>query len=235
MNFCAGEHQSFLYIDAISFNGHAQAWLSTQNNKYVVSLEYLKKELGCEVDVLHAEKQESLLQVDAIIFDGVGQACPKYSGKFAMSLWHLLKQLGMKIALAGPNTTLTIILYIQCSPTIESFPLSIWNPYQAFFFFINCLYNISSFLLFQVSAKVVPRKLACLDNSYLPQKRRKNCPKWAKDRIFLEFIENFGHWFFLNLFTLFALLLHESYIWEKYIYFLRYGLKCSQPIKLQDF
>ena len=118
--------------------------------------------------------------------------------------------------------------WIFSSLNMESIP-------SLFFFFINCLYNISSFLLFQVSAKVVPRKLACLDNSYLPQKRRKKCPKWAKDRIFLEFIENFGHWFFLNLFTLFALLLHESYIWEKYIYFLRYGLKCSQPIKLQDF
>ena len=35
-----------------------------------MSLQYLKKELSCEVDVLHANKQENLLQVDIIIFDG---------------------------------------------------------------------------------------------------------------------------------------------------------------------
>ena len=29
-----------------------------------------------EVDVLNADKHESLLQVDSIIFDGFGQACP---------------------------------------------------------------------------------------------------------------------------------------------------------------
>ena len=51
-------------------------------------LQYLKKELSYEVDVLHADKHKhkSLLQVDTIIFDGFGQACPKYSGKFAMPL-----------------------------------------------------------------------------------------------------------------------------------------------------
>ena len=35
--------------------------------------EYLKKELSCEVHVLHADKYEILLQVDSIIFDGFGQ------------------------------------------------------------------------------------------------------------------------------------------------------------------
>ena len=33
---------------------------STQNNKYVVSSQYLKKELIYEVDVLHADKHGSL-------------------------------------------------------------------------------------------------------------------------------------------------------------------------------
>ena len=59
---------------------------SIQNNQYVVSLQYLKKELSYEVDVLHADKRESYLQVDSIIFDGCGQACPNYPGKFAISL-----------------------------------------------------------------------------------------------------------------------------------------------------
>ena len=69
--------------------GMARHAESTQNNKYAVLLQYLKKELNYEVDVLHADKHEGILQVDSIIFDGFGQACPKYQGKFAISLWHL--------------------------------------------------------------------------------------------------------------------------------------------------
>ena len=53
---------------------------STQNNKYAVSLQYLKKELRYEVVVLHADKHESLLQGN-IIFNGFGQACPNFLGK----------------------------------------------------------------------------------------------------------------------------------------------------------
>ena len=43
--------------------------LSTQNNKYAVPLQYLKKELSCEVDLVHTDKHKDLLQVDSIIFD----------------------------------------------------------------------------------------------------------------------------------------------------------------------
>ena len=43
----------------------------------VVSLRYLKKKSSYEVDVLHADKHESIILVDSIIFDGLGQACPK--------------------------------------------------------------------------------------------------------------------------------------------------------------
>ena len=32
------------------------------------------------------------LLVDGIIFDGFGQACPKYPGKFAISQWRLKKE-----------------------------------------------------------------------------------------------------------------------------------------------
>ena len=43
-------------------------------------------------------KHESLLQVDTIIFDGFGQAYPKYLGKFAISLCDILrKKSGMKL------------------------------------------------------------------------------------------------------------------------------------------
>ena len=40
----------------------------TQNNKFTISLQYLKKEVSVEVGVLHAEKHENLLQIDTLIF-----------------------------------------------------------------------------------------------------------------------------------------------------------------------
>ena len=46
---------------------HAQI---TQNNKFAISLQYLKKELSDEVDFLHADKHESLLQIDTMILTG---------------------------------------------------------------------------------------------------------------------------------------------------------------------
>ena len=46
----------------------------TQNNKFTISLQYFKKEVSDEVDFLHADKHESFLQVDTMIFDGNGQA-----------------------------------------------------------------------------------------------------------------------------------------------------------------
>ena len=49
---------------------HAYSILSV----FAVSLQYLMKELS---DVLHAETN--------IIFDGFGEACPKYPDKFATS------------------------------------------------------------------------------------------------------------------------------------------------------
>ena len=48
--------------------------------------------MSYQVDVLHADKHESLLQVDSITFYGFGQACPDYPGKFVMSLWYLKEE-----------------------------------------------------------------------------------------------------------------------------------------------
>ena len=47
---------------------HAQI---TQNNKFAISLQYLKKGVSYEVDFLHANKHESLLQIDEMIFIGM--------------------------------------------------------------------------------------------------------------------------------------------------------------------
>ena len=47
--------------------------LITQNNKFAISLQYLKKELSDEVDFLHADKHESLLQINSMILIGVAK------------------------------------------------------------------------------------------------------------------------------------------------------------------
>ena len=54
---------------------HAQI---TKNNKFAISLQYLKKEVSDEVDLLHADEQESFLQIDTMIFDGDDEEFPKF-------------------------------------------------------------------------------------------------------------------------------------------------------------
>ena len=43
---------------------HAQV---TQNNKFAISLQYLKKEVNDEVDFLHVDNHESSLKIDTMI------------------------------------------------------------------------------------------------------------------------------------------------------------------------
>ena len=40
---------------------------SSQNSKFAMSLLFLKKEVGCEVDFLRVDKNQSFLQVDTVI------------------------------------------------------------------------------------------------------------------------------------------------------------------------
>ena len=66
------------------FNFVAGYVQSSQNDKCTVSLQYLKKGLSYEADVLHVDQHYSLLQVDSIIFGGFGHTCPNCLGKFAI-------------------------------------------------------------------------------------------------------------------------------------------------------
>ena len=54
---------------------HAQ---TIQNNKSAISLQHFKKEMSDEVDFLHADKHESFLQIDTMIFDGYDQTFSKF-------------------------------------------------------------------------------------------------------------------------------------------------------------
>ena len=55
--------------------GHVQI---TQNKKFVISLQYLKKEGRYEVDFLNEDNHQAFLQDDTISFGGHGQLCLKY-------------------------------------------------------------------------------------------------------------------------------------------------------------
>ena len=59
----------------------------TQNNKFAIFLQYLKKEVSDEVDFLHAGNHESLLQIDTMILTGMVKHFKNFqNSKFAMSL-----------------------------------------------------------------------------------------------------------------------------------------------------
>ena len=74
---------------------HAQI---TQNNKFAISLQYLKKELSDEVDFLHADKHESLLQIDTMILMGiVKHSQSSQNSKFTMSLQYFKKEVRDKV------------------------------------------------------------------------------------------------------------------------------------------
>ena len=79
---------------------------SSQNNKFAMSLPYLKKEVRNEVDFLHADKHQSFLQVDFNTL-GIKSSCTvilsllmgiikhspgSQSNKFAISLQYLKKE-----------------------------------------------------------------------------------------------------------------------------------------------
>ena len=51
---------------------------TTEKNKFAISIQYLEKEVSDEVDILHADKHESFLKIDSMIFEGDGQSSPKF-------------------------------------------------------------------------------------------------------------------------------------------------------------
>ena len=79
---------------------------SSQNSKFAITLQYLKKEVRDEVDFLHADKRESFLQVDFNTFDikvsytvipsllmgTIKHSQSTQSKKFVISLQYLKKE-----------------------------------------------------------------------------------------------------------------------------------------------
>ena len=77
---------------------------STQNSKFVILLQHLKKEGRDEVDFLHGYKHQSFLQVDLINLGGHGQPSMSKLAKIT-SLQNLCdisrKKLEMKLNFCG--------------------------------------------------------------------------------------------------------------------------------------
>ena len=70
----ADKHQLFQEVDSITLGVCSQ---STQNNKFAISLQYVKENVKDEVDFSPVDKQR-FLQIDTIILGVCGQACPNY-------------------------------------------------------------------------------------------------------------------------------------------------------------
>ena len=65
----------------------------TQNKQFAISQQNPKKEVRGEVDCLHAEKHESLLQIDTIILMGMFKHFQRsQNSKFIMPLQYLKKE-----------------------------------------------------------------------------------------------------------------------------------------------
>ena len=60
----ADKHESLLQSDTMTLMWMVKHSQSSQNSKFVMSLQYLKKEAKDEFNFLHADKHQSFLQVD---------------------------------------------------------------------------------------------------------------------------------------------------------------------------
>ena len=61
--------------------------------KFVISLQYLKREVSHEVHYLHVHKHESLVKIDTMILIGIVKHSKSYqNSKFTMSLQYLKKE-----------------------------------------------------------------------------------------------------------------------------------------------
>ena len=76
--FPAGKCQRFPQIDIILGVCVARHGQFVQNNRFAISLQYLMEEVFDEVDFLHADKHQSLLQIDTMILVGMFK-CSKSS------------------------------------------------------------------------------------------------------------------------------------------------------------
>ena len=90
----ADKRQRFLQSDNIILDLCGQAYTQiTQNKRFAISIQYLKKEVNDDVDFLHGDKHESLLQIVTMILMGmVKHFQSSQNSKIAMSLQYIKKE-----------------------------------------------------------------------------------------------------------------------------------------------
>ena len=82
MIFCLKINIKVFYKSILSFlMAKVHNARSTQNNNFVISLQYLKKEGRDEIDIWHRDKHQSFLQAGTTKFGGHGQSWPKHLKK----------------------------------------------------------------------------------------------------------------------------------------------------------
>ena len=64
----ANNGESLLQIDSMVLMGMVKHFQSSQNSKFAMSLQYLKKEVKDEVDFLHADKHQNFYKLISIIW-----------------------------------------------------------------------------------------------------------------------------------------------------------------------
>ena len=100
-------------------------------------MQYLKKEVNDEVDFLHVDKHESLLQIDAIILvEMVKHFQSSQNSKFAMSLQYLKEEVRDEIFCMQVNIKVSYelisALYIRISNrVIVSFLMAVIKHFQS--------------------------------------------------------------------------------------------------------
>ena len=102
----ADKHESLLRIDSMILMWMVKLFQSSQNSKFAMSLQYIKKEVKDQVDILHADKHQSFLkvyfntlgikvsfQVDIIIINGhIKHFKITQSNRFAIPLQYPKKE-----------------------------------------------------------------------------------------------------------------------------------------------
>ena len=73
------KHQSFVQADNIVFFGHSQS-CPKYPKQYVYNIVAIisKKRRGIKLILLHADKYQTIPQVDTVTLDGYGKASPNY-------------------------------------------------------------------------------------------------------------------------------------------------------------
>ena len=90
--FLVNQIAGFYKLVVLLLLGVARRVHSAQNNKIVISWQFLKKKGRGEVHVLHVNQHHTILKTDIINLRGHCQTCSKYQNNFAKSLQYRKKE-----------------------------------------------------------------------------------------------------------------------------------------------